>query len=520
MKVLGQLEGAQLEQVASPTTTPASTGRIYMDITTPTAAVPMVYNGSAWRTIRLGQSSAVISQNSGKSVTINWATGLNQKVVLTDSCVINFSNPQAGEIHSLTVLQAPSSTVGTVTPPYLYTFNMTDQATQWQPYQPIGALPAAQSKNYLWFYATGIDTAEALVNNQNQVSLTVPLAAPVGMCMTPYGTAVAMGSSSTPFVSVYNLFPNTLQYQSPIGTRNLVTPATAVGTVTCMAYTPYGKSVFLSSTTTPFIGGYYLDRDTGVGTAFANPGTIPTGAGQCIAVHPAGRFVGVGHTTTPFMSVYPIHSSTGGVTAEIGVKLANPAQLPDAQVNAMAWHPHGDYLAAVSQTTPFIRCWAHAVTLAGALGAVVANPAVLPAGGPAAGASKALAWRPQGDYLAFGMSVTPYIYVVPFSRTTGLFGTPLTITSIPGGAITAVRWSPCGTYLLVSGATFFLQIYDFSAALMNTLVTFAAAIPATAKSDIEVDPSGNYFLACTATPTLEVYNMPRRAKNYLLLTKP
>ncbi len=49
MKVLGQLEMAQLEQIASTSPTPAATGRIYTDVTAPTAALPKFYNGTSWK---------------------------------------------------------------------------------------------------------------------------------------------------------------------------------------------------------------------------------------------------------------------------------------------------------------------------------------------------------------------------------------------------------------------------------------------------------------------------------------
>ena len=106
MKVLGQLEGAQLEQLAANPSTGVATGRMYMNIASPLAAVPYVYNGSSWEPITLGQSSAVISQNSGKAVTVDWSQGVQQLVILTDNCLISFSNPQSGRRHTLTVRQS------------------------------------------------------------------------------------------------------------------------------------------------------------------------------------------------------------------------------------------------------------------------------------------------------------------------------------------------------------------------------------------------------------------------------
>lgn len=52
MKVNGQLEGAQLEQIAAASTTPTSTGRMYIDVVDPTNAFPTFYNGTGWKRFR------------------------------------------------------------------------------------------------------------------------------------------------------------------------------------------------------------------------------------------------------------------------------------------------------------------------------------------------------------------------------------------------------------------------------------------------------------------------------------
>lgn len=59
MKIIGQLERAQLENTTiGGLTGPVSTGRIIVDITAPTSAIPYFYNGTSW--IQLASSSTQI----------------------------------------------------------------------------------------------------------------------------------------------------------------------------------------------------------------------------------------------------------------------------------------------------------------------------------------------------------------------------------------------------------------------------------------------------------------------------
>lgn len=61
MKVIGQLEKAALENLASASPTPTPTGRMYMDVTAPTAGVMKVWDGSAWKTVQYQSSTGVVN---------------------------------------------------------------------------------------------------------------------------------------------------------------------------------------------------------------------------------------------------------------------------------------------------------------------------------------------------------------------------------------------------------------------------------------------------------------------------
>ncbi len=507
----GELKNAQLEQSATDPT-PASTGRIYMNIASPTAAVPKYYNGTSWKTFAPVTTDTIVSNAaSGKSFTIDWSLGRRQVLQLTDHCTISFSNPVEGEEHELLVMQTNTRSLGAAIP-YLYAFNMIDQEATQDIIQPQRALGIAATRVHKWLYHAGIAGAYATIPSATFAPPTAPLSAVSGMAITPDGTALSITASSTPFTSCYDIDPlSPVPMENPLGIRN--TPATLAGASVGSAFHPNKKSVFFASGTTPFIQGFQTNGfGVSSGTAFTNPGTLPTGAGKCVAVSPDGTLVAIGHTTTPFMSVYPF---TGNA---YGTKLANPATLPVAQVNAMAFSPFGNYLAVGSQTTPFLQTYSLTRSTTGTVfGAQVTNPATLPTSGAGTAGGKSIAWRPQGDYIAFGMDATPGLYVVPFDRVTGTYGAALTIGNPPLSAINAVAWSPCGSYLVAVGAGVGLWVYDFSGLSLGLPINFDGAGPVATVNDVIMHPSGKYIILGMATATMLVYAMPTRTKNYLRL---
>lgn len=509
MKVLGQLEGAQLEQIASVSPTPTPTGRIYADITAASRAIPKFYDGTAWRSMLMTATTGLVSQNSGTSCTVDWSAGLYQEVVLSNHCLISFSNPQANQEHVLIVTQRVLESGSGYNTPYLYKFNMTDQDSRRQPYQPIGCQQSSTNQVYRWFYSAGIRPAYATIPQGFGNPATLPAAASAGIDISPDSKYISSGHTSSPFQSVYPVYDG--GYNFLYGSKNIVTPQTAAAAVNGIVYSPDGQLVVTSAASTPFIQGWLLDRGTSQ-VVLANAVTIPTGNAQCVVMHPAGLAAGVGHTTTPFMSIYPITANGWGT------KYANPLTLPVAQVNSLAFSPLGTYLAAASQTTPFLQVWPFDQSTG--FGTVVANPSSLPAGGPAGALGKAVAWRPQSDYIAVGMTTSPYLYIVSFNPTTGTYGA--TVSTAASGLTTSVmcvQWTPDGQYLLVGNATTpFLWIYDFSAGTIGTAIAYDVSNAGQQVNDMVIHPSGEYVtLSLNASPFIKTYALPRKAKNYVRL---
>jgi hypothetical protein len=515
MKVYGQLEKAGLEQLTSDPT-PAWPGRMYMNIASLTKAFPKVYNGSSWLQVLTGANATVVSQTaSTQSTTVDWSTGTTQQVILGCATNITFVNPQAGQVHQLIVTQGANTGLE---PWYGYTLNMPDQDSRRQPYQPVGVLQPYQSTLYSWLYQSGIKTGYATLPYSGILPTSTPGTLCTGSDISVDGKAYVVSSSVSPYQYYYNLYDKGGRYG--MGLKNLVTPATGVAALVAMKFSPDLDAIYTASGTTPYINGYFLDRYTGVGTAFSNPATLPAGAAQCLAMHPSGAFVGVGHTTTPFMSFYPISGTSNAASPAFGTKISNPATLPVAQVNAADFSRQGDFLAIASQTTPFIQVYAFTPSItAPAIGAVVTQPSTLPAGGPAGQLGKGIAWRPQGDFIAMAMTTTPYIYVVPFNRTAATYGTPLTITAPTSvTAANAVQWTPDGNYLLVAvNAAPYLLVYDFSSQVIGTAITYDNTTLAIASTvnDIAVTPDGAHAILSMAAGTIQVQALPTKTRNYL-----
>lgn len=501
MRVNGFLEEAQFENVAA-LGTAGKRGRVK---TLTTDAIPYYDNGTLWRPFRLGQTTPLIAVTVTNNVaTVNWANGLNQRVVLTAATRIDFQNPVAGEIHTLIIQQAVAD------PIFGYTLNMIDQATDYKPYQATDYIVSGTSRVLQWFYSPAVQAAKTAVATLIAPT-TAPTSAQSGLSISAEGTMLAMGVTVSPFLNLYPIFekPNPgLIVSNPFGPRNYVTPATATASVTGTVFSPSGDNFFLASGTTPFIQGFFLDRETPVGSAFANPGVLPAGAATCVNIHPSGGWVGVGHATTPFLSIYPINGSA------FGTKITDPAVLPTAQVNYFAWSPTGDYIAAACRTTPFIRVWGWNALGNGSFSSVIANPSPLPADGPIAG-GHGIAWRPQGDYIAMAMETTPFLYVVGFNRNTGTFGSVLSVPIVPSAALKAVAWSPCGSYLYVAKPNNpGIVVYDFSALSLGSTGQISTSATVT---DVVVHPSGQWVFGATNTTAIEAWNATQRVKNYMRL---
>lgn len=524
MKVNGQLENAQFEQKAgAPTPTP--TGRIYMDITAPLAAVPWVYNGSAWKQLAFVTPTTLVSQNSGTAVTVDWSAGTYQRVILTGHAVISFSNPQEGLTHTLIVQQAQTGLVQ-----FGYTLDMPGQdasrfnatlqgSTTFGTLQPDVFLPVRGQRTHQWLYKSAFKAAygtvpAGVISPVNYLPITAALSCDI----SNDGSFLYLCRSTTPFHNMWNLNKCAAVGQLTMGPINAAfgTAVAIAATGTCVKISPAGNAVAFGSGTSPFLQVMSLGADrTPIVSLWANPATLPAAATfGGVDWHPSGNFIGCGFNASPFIGVYPTPSNG------FGAKIADPASLPAGLVTSLAFSPHGDYVAAAMSVTPFISVWAFNAATA-AFGAKSANPSTLPVAGPTNQIGKTIAWRPQADFIAMTTSATtPFIYIVPFNRTTGVFGAPLTISvaATPPGTCAGLNWTPDGQYLIVScGTTPFVLVYDFSGLIVGAPCGYDGTLPINS-TQIAIHPSGEYlFSATAASPFVQQIPLPNVAKSYIKL---
>lgn len=511
MLVLGMLQKAQWEQKADANPTAWGLGAFYIDSTDPLNGVPKIWNGTVWKEFLFEISTDFVTQNSGKDVTVDWSTSINQKVLLTDNCVIRFTNPQAGKLLTLIVVQ---KSAGISTNPLLFTFDMPDQDPGKFPFQPEPIMYGG-TKTFQW------QCQPALIPGNNSISFNsiqppqAPITITSGMSFSPKGDFLFYGQNAAPFQAAHLFNPDVAYWAAGgWGTRNPFAPVNLGIGVVDTEVDPLNRGyVYLASNTSPFILGQVATMGIPQTSAgFANPSVLPTGAGRCIAAYPGGDFVAIGHTTSPFMSCYPLHVNGAGW----GVKIPDPSSLPAGQVNAIAFSPQGDFLTVASQTSPYIETYPFQFTgTSTSFGPKVANPSQIPNGGPGAVVGKALAWRPQGDFIAMLMSASPYLYVVPFDRSTGTYGLALTLFTTPPQPTSCLAWSKCGTYLFVGmTASPYLIIYDFSSSTINPTISTPIQ-PAVAMNSIQVHPMNRVFVTAPNNISLYQWQMPWRTKNYL-----
>lgn len=524
MLVLGMLEKAQFELTGDPsleTFTPLA--RVIADKTNASDVRPYFWNGTDWKEFQFVEpsTSGYYSLNSGTAVTIDWTNGLTQILTLTGNCVISFSNPVPDQEHTLIIRQASGSNPSGY---FNYIFNMPEQEPNLFRFQERLRMSSNITKTYSWLYkpslidpyvATFVNTAQPFTATSGNI----------GIDISPDRQTVLLGNATTPFLSMFEARKlDRSQRISFFGNRNTTAPGAASGSIKDICYHPNVPVVFMASAITPFIQCFAIDNtNRPISLLGGNPDTLPAGAAQCCDLSPRGDFLAVGHATTPFISLYQLNLGQS-TAANWATKSGNPLSLPAAQVNAIRYSPFSDYLAIGSQTTPFLEVYQMNAS-GDAIVAKVENPSPLPAGGPAPDkGGSGVAWRPQGDFIAMSMSVTPYVYIVPFNRTAGTFGTPLTFTDTVNastGGNTGVAWSPCGRWLYTCGtggafSTFFC-IYDFQSLTIGAaLRAISSLATSTSASGIRVDPDGScVYLALTGTNAVMNISVDQAAKDYL-----
>jgi hypothetical protein len=142
----------------------------------------------------------------------------------------------------------------------------------------------------------------------------------------PSDTVVAIGSTSSSLSGL-----RALNFAGGWGT--VINNATSfMASLTGLRFSASGKTVFTSSTNSPYLEAHAFDQTTGFGSKFSNPSTLPPGPSYTVAVSKTNDLVGVSSTTSPYVAVYPWNDSTG-----FGVKYSDPGSLPSNGSRSLAF---------------------------------------------------------------------------------------------------------------------------------------------------------------------------------------
>ena len=95
-------------------------------------------------------------------------------------------------------------------------------------------------------------------------------------------------------------------------------------------FSPDGANIAVSYFTSPYISVY--PWSSGFGTKYADPATLPAGAGYAVTFSPDSANIAVAHDISPYISVYPWSSG-------FGTKYADPATLPTGIGLGVAFNP-------------------------------------------------------------------------------------------------------------------------------------------------------------------------------------
>lgn len=146
-------------------------------------------------------------------------------------------------------------------------------------------------------------------------------------------------------------------------------------------------------------------------------------------------------------------------------KLSNPGTLPAAAANAVAWSPDGRFLAVGHGTSPFVTIYERSGTTLTKL----TNPGTLPAS-----TVNGLAWSPNSDFLCCAHTTTPFMTVY---QRRGLNFTKLTDPgTLPAFRGMSAAFSPNGEFLAVQAASIVpvgatINIYQMQGSTINFLTT-------------------------------------------------
>ena len=186
----------------------------------------------------------------------------------------------------------------------------------------------------------------------------------------------------------------------------------------------------------------------------------------------------------------------------------SPDILPTGDGRAIAWSPNGEFLAVGHVTSPFITIYQKNGTALTKL----TNPATLPTG-----QVNGVAWSPDGQFLSCSHAVSPFITIYQRSGTT--FTKLTNPATLPTGTGDGNNWSSNGEFLAVAHTTSpFITIYQRSGTTFTKL-TNPATLPTGNGNFCSWSPNIEFLaVAHDTTPFITIYQ--RSGTTFTKLTNP
>lgn len=241
------------------------------------------------------------------------------------------------------------------------------------------------------------------------LSTAMPSASNTAIAWSPDGQYLAIGLAATPHIWFYYYNGSTL-------TRINIAFTTAF-TFSSFSWDP--TSTYLVGTASNVLV-TYTRTGSGSGATFAQTSTLLTaGVVSSIVWSPDGNTIAVGSTaTSPYLFMYSV---TAGVLNPIY------APLPAIPVTDLTWSPDSKSLALTSSSSPYLYFY-YRDNVTGAF--VQYSPSTTFPGSTALSVS----WSKDGNYVAAGYAISPYVAV--YLRTMTATGFTFTLQPAPAISLT------------------------------------------------------------------------------------